>query len=110
MPNNVSAGGIAPDAASVAGELERLALSNCFRKAERCLRLLRHLTKVTLEGRGSELKEYALGVTVLERPETFDPRIDPVVRLEARRLRLKLAEYYQDEGLGDAVVIDLPKG
>jgi len=110
MPNSVSAGGIAPDAASVAGELERLALSNCFRKAERCLRLLRHLTKVTLEGRGSELKEYALGVTVLERPETFDPRIDPVVRLEARRLRLKLAEYYQDEGLGDAVVIDLPKG
>ena len=110
MPNNVSAAGIAPDAAAVAGELERLASSSCFRKAERCLRLLRYLTNVTLEGRSSELKEYALGVTVLERPETFDPRIDPVVRLEARRLRLKLAEYYQDEGLGDAVVIDLPKG
>jgi len=90
--------------------LERLASSSCFRKAERCLRLLRYLTKITLEGRSSELKEYALGVTVLERPEAFDPRIDPVVRLEARRLRLKLAEYYQDEGLGDAVVIDLPKG
>ena len=110
MPNNVSAAGIAPDAAAVAGELERLASSSCFRKAERCLGLLRYLTKITLEGRSSELKEYALGVTVLERPETFDPRIDPVVRLEARRLRLKLAEYYQDEGLGDAVVIDLPKG
>ena len=110
MPNRVSAGATAPDAAAVATELERLAASSCFRKAERCLRLLRYLTNVTLEGRSSELKEYALGVSVLDRPEAFDPRIDPVVRLEARRLRLKLAEYYQGEGLGDAVVIDLPKG
>ena len=110
VPNSVRASGTAPGGAAVAGELERLASSNCFRKAERCVRLLRHLTNVTLEGRGGELKEYALAVTVLERPESFDPRIDPVVRLEARRLRLKLAEYYQEEGLGDPVVIDLPKG
>ena len=110
MPHTVSANGTAPDDDAIAGELERLASSNCFRKAGRCLRLLRHLTSVTLEGRSGELKEYALGVTVLERPESFDPRIDPVVRLEARRLRLKLAEYYQEEGRGDPVVIDLPKG
>jgi tetratricopeptide (TPR) repeat protein len=110
MPNSVSASRMAPDDDAVADELERLASSNCFRKAERCLRLLRHLTNVTLEGRSGELKEYALGVTVLERPESFDPRIDPMVRLEARRLRLKLAEYYQEEGLTDRVVINLPKG
>ena len=59
--------------------------------------------------RESELKEYSIGVEVLERPETFDPRTDPAVRLEARRLRLKLAEYYQHEGREDSVVIDLPK-
>src|SRR5271154_5685109 len=110
MPNSVSTNATAPDDDAIAGELERLASSNCFRRAERCLRLLRHLTNVTLEGRSGELKEYALGVTVLERPESFDPRIDPMVRLEARRLRLKLAEYYQEEGLTDRVVIDLPKG
>jgi len=110
MPNNTGANATAPGDAAVAAELERLALSNCFRKAERCLRLLRHLTNLTLEGRSGELKEYTLGVTVLARPESFDPRIDPVVRLEARRLRLKLAEYYQEEGLGDPILIDLPKG
>ena len=108
LPNTSSE--ISPDPAAVASELERIAASPSFRKADRCVRLLRHVTGRALEGRGGELKEYALGVTVFERPESFDPRTDPVVRLEVRRLRLKLAEYYQQEGLDDLVVIDLPKG
>ncbi len=94
----------------VAQELERIAASVCFRKAARCLILLRHVTGLALEGRAGEIKEYALGVTVFERPPHYDPRIDPVVRLEARRLRLKLSEYYQHEGLANPVIIDLPKG
>ena len=98
------------DPAAVSDELERIAESRSFRKAERCLRLLRHITSLALEGRGAELKEYALGVTVFQRPDSYDPRTDPIVRLEARRLRLKLAEYYQQEGLDDQVVIELPKG
>ncbi len=100
----------APDNAAIASELERLAVSASFRKAERCMRLLRYITTVALEGRESELKEYSLGVSGLGRPESFDPRTDPVVRLEARRLRLKLAEYYQHEGVDDPIVIELPKG
>lgn len=96
--------------ADVVQELDRIAASTSFRKATQCVRLLRHITKVTLDGRSSELKEYALGVTVFDRPESYDSRIDPIVRLEARRLRLKLAEYYRLEGSADAVVIDLPKG
>jgi adenylate cyclase len=74
------------------------------------VRLLRHLTAAALEGRGADLKEYSLGIAVFERPPSFDPRIDSVVRLEARRLRLKLAEYYQQEGAEDPVAIELPKG
>src|SRR5580692_2263327 len=101
---------ISPDPAAVASELERIASSPSFRKADRCVRLLRYVTGLALEGRGGELKEYALGVSVFERPDSFDPRTDPIVRLEARRLRLKLAEYYQQEGLDDPVVIALPKG
>lgn len=101
---------ISPDPTAVAGELERIAASPSFRRAERCMRLLRYITSQALDGRGSELKEYALGVSVFERPDSFDPRKDPVVRLEARRLRLKLAEYYQQEGLDDGIVIELPKG
>jgi len=101
---------ISPDRTAVASELERIAASPSFRKADRCVRLLRYVTDRALEGRGGELKEYALGVSVFDRPDSFDPRTDPVVRLEARRLRLKLAEYYQQEGLDDPVVIELPKG
>jgi tetratricopeptide (TPR) repeat protein len=90
--------------------LERIAASRSFGKAERCLRLLRYLTQSALDGRETELKEYTLAINVFERPDNFDPRVDPVVRLEARRLRLKLAEYYQLEGLDDPVAIELPKG
>ncbi|MGO9261997.1 MAG: hypothetical protein ACLQU1_37690 [Bryobacteraceae bacterium] len=99
-----------PDPTAVAHEVERIALSNSFRKAERCLRLLRHLTSLALAGRSGELREYSLGITVFERPASYDPGADPVVRLEARRLRLKLAEYYQQEGIDDPVIIDVPKG
>ena len=100
----------APSGEEVRAELERLAASDSFRRAELSLRLLRHITNTALEGRGAELKEYTLGVSVFDRPDSFDPRIDPVVRLQVRRLRLKQAEYYQHEGADDAVIIDLPKG
>jgi tetratricopeptide (TPR) repeat protein len=99
-----------PDASAVASELERIAASKSFRKAERCLRLLRYLTSSVLDGRGDELKEYSVGLAVFDRPDSYDPGTDPIVRLEARRLRLKLAEYYQQEGIGDPVIIDIPKG
>jgi tetratricopeptide (TPR) repeat protein/TolB-like protein len=108
LPNTPSE--TTPDPAAVANELERIAASASFRRAEQCLRLLRYVTSRTLAGHSSELKEYVLGVSVFDRPDSFDQRTDPVVRLEARRLRLKLAEYYQQEGLDDPVVIDLPKG
>ena len=111
MPNQAGAlKETSPDASSVASELERIAASKSFRKAERCLRLLRYLTSSVLDGRGDELKEYSVGLAVFERPESYDPGTDPIVRLEARRLRLKLAEYYQQEGIGDPVIIDVPKG
>ncbi len=108
MPNASTE--VSADPIAVARELERIAASHSFRKAERCLRLLRHVTAMALEERGGELKEYALGVAVFERPESFDPRTDPVVRLEVRRLRLKLAEYYQQEGLDDPLVIGASQG
>ena len=107
MPNPTE---MPPSAAAIASELTRIAESRSFRKAERCLRLLRYVIERALDGCGGELKEYTLAVSVFERPNSFDPRVDPVVRLEARRLRLKLAEYYQEEGLEDPVIIDLPKG
>jgi TolB-like protein len=99
-----------PNAATVTAELERIAASPGFRKAQRCTGLLRFLVGHVLARREAELKEYTIAVGALDRSEAFDSRTDPVVRLEARRLRLKLAEYYQQDGLNDLVVIELPKG
>jgi TolB-like protein len=63
-----------------------------------------------LEGRQNSLKEYLVGVEVFNKLETFDPRIDSIVRVEARRLRSKLERYYDTEGRDDQVVIQFRKG
>lgn len=56
------------------------------------------------------LKEYVLGVEVFDKDVSFDPRTDPIVRVQARRLRTRLARYYETEGRADPILIDLPKG
>lgn len=64
----------------------------------------------TLAGRGEHLKGYNVGLEVFDRPVTFDPVIDPIVRIEAARLREKLREYYENGGHADPIRIELPKG
>lgn len=73
-------------------------------------RLLRLVVERTLNGRPELLKEYNLGVEVFQRPPEYDPKIDPIVRVQARRLRAKLDEYYEGEGVHDSLVIEVPKG
>lgn len=73
-------------------------------------RFLRLVVDYSLEGRGGELKEYLIGVEVFDRRKEFDPRLDPIVRVEARRLRKKLTDYYSDEGRHETLRIALPKG
>jgi serine/threonine-protein kinase len=63
-----------------------------------------------IAGRQSDLKEYVIGVQVFRKEESFDPRTDPIVRVQARRLRAKLVRYYREEGRTDPLTIDLPKG
>lgn len=90
--------------------LERVLASSGFARNERLSRFLRFIAQEELTGRGSELKESLIGVEVFGRRPGFDPRHDSTVRSEAARLRARLAEYYDDEGRGDTVVIELPKG
>ncbi len=91
-------------------QLHRIVGSKVFRASERMGRLLRFVVEWTLEGRGEELKEYLLGVEVFDRTSSFDPRLDPIVRVEARRLRAKLRSYYDTEGSSDGIIIDIPTG
>ncbi len=99
---------VAPEA--VRAELDRILASPGFAQSERLSRFLRFAVEETLQGRGDRLKEYFLGVEVFDREETYDPRTDPIVRVEAGRLRAKLARYYETEGSADPVLVAFPKG
>jgi Tol biopolymer transport system component len=99
-----------PSAAKVRAQLSRILQSSRFAGAPSLSRFLAHIVENTLEGKSSELKEYALGIDVFDRGEAFDPRFDTIVRVQARRLRSKLEEYYSAEGAEDLVVIGLAKG
>ncbi|MFN0182624.1 MAG: tetratricopeptide repeat protein [Aquabacterium sp.] len=88
-----------PSWALIDAELARLAGSALFRRSPRHLRFLRHLVQCSLKGEAARLREVALGVEVFLRSAArFDPRQDSIVRVEARRLRQKLARWYADEG------------
>ena len=96
--------------AQIRAELDKILASPGFAGAGRLGPFLRYVVDQTLAGEGAGLKEAVLGVEVFQRQADYDPRIDPIVRVEARRLRSRLAEYYDGPGSGDAVRIDLPKG
>ena len=72
--------------------------------------LLRYLVDATLAGDAERLKGYAIGVDVFERGAAFDPGTDPIVRVQAGRLRKLLDTYYRTAGQHDAVRITIPKG
>ncbi len=90
--------------------LDKVLASEAFVNSPQLCRFLRFLVDRSVTGDAGQLKEYVLGLQVFRRDESFDPRVDNIVRTEARRLRQKLAEYYQGEGRGDPVEIVLPKG
>jgi len=81
-----------------------------FVRAARQRRFLQFIVEQTLTGRGHELKEYALGVGVFDKAAAWDPRLDPIVRVTARELRLKVTAYYRAEGVRDPVVIRCRSG
>jgi serine/threonine-protein kinase len=99
-----------PDKRAISLQLNRILASREFSGAERMRRFLQLVVTETLDGRAGALKEYVIGVSVFDRSSSFDPGSDPIVRVEARRLRAKLENYYQGEGRGDSVLIELPKG
>lgn len=90
--------------------LAKILSSPLFAQAGRLQRFLRYVVTETLAGRAEKLKGYTIGVEVFDREASFDPAIDAIVRVDAARLRAKLREYYENEGRGDPVRLQLPKG
>ena len=95
---------------AVLEHLERILASPTFQQGDKLKRFLKFIVHEAVAGRRHELKEYVIGVQVFGKEESFDPRTDPIVRVQARRLRAKLVRYYREEGRADETVIELPKG
>ena len=91
-------------------QIEKLTKSHSLHGSESLCKLLRHLAEHSLYHPGMSLKEYQIATEVLGRPAGFDPQSDSTVRVQAGRLRVKLAEYYAQEGANDPVLVEIPKG
>ncbi|WP_139247971.1 hypothetical protein [Hyphomicrobium sp. CS1GBMeth3] len=99
-----------PERAAVERQLEAIFASEGFASAPKMRALLRYLIDATLAGDAERLKGYAIGVDVFERGAAFDPATDPIVRVQAGRLRKLLESYYQTAGCNDPIRLEIPKG
>ncbi len=98
------------DRALFQAEIEKLVASHALHGSESLCKLLRYLGRQALEHPGTAVKEYQIATEVFGRQADFDPQLDSMVRVQAGRLRTKLAEYYNTEGATDRIVVELPKG
>jgi len=108
--NLVHTEGVEPTADGIRRQLARVVESESFVNADRMSAFLRYVVERALAGESEQLKEYVIGLEVFGRGEGYDQRLDSIVRVEARRLRTKLDEYYAREGQRDEVIIRIPRG
>ena len=101
---------VPPSGEDVHSALERICSSPPFGTSPKLTSFLRFVVETTLSGRGHRLKGYTVGVEALGRGENFNPQLDPIVRVEAIRLRTALARYYSGAGCRDPLVIEMPRG
>ena len=97
-------------AEEIRAELGRILASPAFSHSPRLAAFLRFVVESRLSGKADYIKSYTIGVEALGRSEGFDPHVDPIVRVEAGRLRKALARYYSGTGVDGTVLIDLPRG
>ncbi len=98
------------DVAGIRQALHAILASADFAASGRARRFLEYVVEETLGGRANRIKAFSVAVEVFGRTETFDPQNDPVVRIEAGRLRRALEHYYLLSGKDDPLVIEIPKG
>ena len=91
-------------------QLQRILHSRTLRNSITLQQLLQFLVLKSVEGNLDGLKEYTIGVEAFGRKSDFDPKTDTIVRVQTHRLRQKLKEYYEQEGLHDPILIEIPKG
>lgn len=108
VPGTIELGGPTPE--DVQKQLSKIIHSKAFRHALALQRLLQYLISKALEDPFADIKEYTVGMEVFERGPDYDPQNDTIVRVQIHRLRLKVKEYYESEGIADPILVDIPKG
>jgi tetratricopeptide (TPR) repeat protein len=98
------------EAAATRAALDRLLASETFRGSPQLAAFLRFVVETTLRGESARLKGYTIGVEALGRSDDFDPQSDPIVRVEATRLRRTLERYYAGPGAADPIVFEMTRG
>ena len=98
------------DAEDVLGGLERILANGDFDASPRSRAFIRFIVEETLAGRQEGLTQAAIATRVFGRRDDFDPTVDPIVRIQAGRLRRSLERYYLLSGAHDPVRIELPRG
>lgn len=97
-------------AGEIRAALERLQSWPEIARSPQLSRLLGYIVERTLAGGAEAIKAYSIAVDVFDRPPDFDPQGDPIVRVQARRLRSLLTQYYEGSGRDDPMRIVLPVG
>jgi tetratricopeptide (TPR) repeat protein len=110
MPEMPETVGNAPAPAEIRAAVERMIASDVFARSPQLGAFLRFVTDATLSGKSDRIKAYTIGVEVLRRDTSFDPQLDPIVRVEATRLRRAIERYYAGSGQDEPIVVDLPRG
>jgi hypothetical protein len=110
MPEMPETVGNAPAPAEIRAAVERMIASDVFVRSPQLGAFLRFVTDATLSGKSDRIKAYTIGIEVLRRDTSFDPQLDPIVRVEATRLRRAIERYYAGSGQDEPIVLDLPRG
>jgi hypothetical protein len=99
-----------PTAEEIRGLLERILRSKQFAHAPKKQKFLQLICETYLAGRADELNEYLIGYEVFNRHDTYNPALDPIVRVGAHELRKKLERYYKIEGKNEDILLEIPVG
>jgi len=102
--------GVSLDDSRIMQQVERILDSPVFLSSRRLSEFFRYISVKTISGQATKIKQFTIGVEVYGREPDFDPKNDPIVRIEAGRLRRKLREYYDNQGKFDRLYIKIPRG
>jgi adenylate cyclase len=99
-----------PDKNQILEQLSRILRSQVFRNSEMLRNFLSFIVQEAIKENGISLKQYSIAIHAFGRKDDFDATADPIVRIQASRLRRNLEQYYQEDGENDPILISLPKG